>query len=94
MSHNLPFAPCGCPRPSSPCEDFPEPTVPDLGICHPKQVQTDCEAPVIPPSECNDTFVTTYDPDLTPPFQILAHLFDQDCEMILDENDEPILTNI
>jgi hypothetical protein len=42
--------------------------------------------------ECADeNAVAVFDSSETPPNRTLASIFDEDCEVILDENDEPIL---
>ncbi len=76
------------------CGAFPVPTVPDQGQCVPYREKRDCEAPVLPPIECDDDeYTTVFQPENeSNPFKVSARLFDQDCEPILDENDEPILT--
>lgn len=76
------------------CDDFIDPVVPDLGRCFPKLTQLDCEAPgPAPLGPCNDNeFTVVSSPGSTPPFFILARLFDENCDPILDEGGNTILT--
>lgn len=76
------------------CGQFSEPVNPDLGVCSPTKVKTDCEAPVLPTPQCGETFVTVYDPDATPKFKVTAQVFDQNCLPILDRDGLPIFTTI
>jgi hypothetical protein len=42
-------------------------------------------------SGCEDPLMETVStPTLTPPYRIIASVFDPECEPILDENDEPV----
>ncbi len=85
---------CGCGNQSTQevCGDFEEPTVPDIGRCHPYREKRGCGAPELPANVCNDTEAyAEYDPDRTPPFVIISTLFDEDCDPILDENGARIM---
>jgi hypothetical protein len=87
---------CGCVGANAceVCGTWEEPETPDQGICHPYRVKRTCDAPELPgPGPCDDTeYTIVYNPDLTPPFRVISRLFDQDCEVITDEDDNPILT--
>lgn len=73
------------------CGDFEEPENPDQGCCHAYRVKRDCERPALPAIGCDDTeYVTEVSNDPTRPFRVLARIFDEDCEPILDENGEEI----
>lgn len=77
------------------CGTFETPTTPDQGRCFPYREKRDCEAPVLPVPPCADEeYTTVYDPDSTPPFRVLATLRDENCEIITDENGDPIITTI
>lgn len=74
---------------------FEKPTNPDQGHCFPYRTKIDCEAPVIPTPQCNNTDAyPVYTPGETPPFYVVATLFDQNCLPITDQDDAPILTII
>jgi hypothetical protein len=73
------------------CGEFVQPTNPDLGQCSPYRTKKDCEAPALPYVTCaDDTYITMYDPDSATHFSVLAKVFDENCEVILDENSLPI----
>lgn len=80
------------------CGDFETPAVPDLGQCAPYRSKRDCEAPTLPVAPCGDeTFYAESNPDAVAPekqFHIVATLFDEECNPILDELGRRILTNI
>src|SRR5688572_33406537 len=94
------------PNTNSICGDFVEATRPDYGRCNPRRVKRDCRnhVPVVPgwprpdgtdepPIEgCEDeNAVAIFDPEESPPNRTIVSIFDENCEAILDENDEPIL---
>jgi len=91
---------CGCGNwwntPRSVCGSFEEPTNPDQGRCAPYRVKLDCEAPVLPVPVCeDDSYVTIYQPEnITHPFAVAARLFDENCELVTDENGDSIVTLI
>lgn len=77
------------------CGKFDTPTNPDLGQCSPKSTKTDCEAPTLPTAPCpGEVYTTVYNPDATPPFSVIAGLFDQNCLPILDSNNVQIMVTI
>lgn len=78
------------------CGKFEEPQNPDDGLCFPYRVKRDCSAPALPLPACEDEVYTTeYDPDdVTSPFIIVGQLFDQACNLILDQNNVFIGTKI
>lgn len=89
-----PWAPSG-PSTKKVCGDFEEPENPDLGQCAPYREKRTCDAPVLPVSECeDDEYTVVFTPTLVPPFRIIARLFDSNCELILDSNNQPIWTTI
>lgn len=86
---------------ASVCGEFVTPTRPDLGQCYPRRLKRDCltsedvEVRQMEAAEevsgCEDPELTTEStPTLTPPYRIIASVFDTECEPILDENDEPV----
>jgi hypothetical protein len=89
---------CGCnPWQSSTravCGDFEEPEVPDEGRCGPRRVKISCEAPVLPVAQCEDEeYLVIYQPEnVDNPFAVSARLFDEDCELVLDEEGNTITT--
>ncbi len=91
---------CGCfnywNTPRSVCGTWDEPTVHDKGRCAPYRVKIPCEAPTVPTVECGDTeYETVYDPtNVDHPFTVIARVFDNNCEAILDSDGESILTTI
>lgn len=77
------------------CGPFEEPTVKDTGRCHSYRVKRDCEAPVVPAIQCeDDTFEVISTPDLIPPFRIRTVLRDSNCDIITDNEGDPIFTTI
>jgi hypothetical protein len=76
------------------CGEWEEPENQDTGKCHSYRVKRNCEAPAEPdPGPCDDTeYTIIYTPDLTPPFRVQARLFDENCEEVLDQDDNPIMT--
>jgi hypothetical protein len=81
------------PNTESVCGEFETPTNADAGVCHPYRLKISCEAPVIPDAACGDTeFTVAYDPDATPKWRITSRTFDENCDPILDEDGNPILT--
>lgn len=77
------------------CGDFETATNPDAGCCHTKARFISCEAPDLPGPECNDiNAYIEYHPGEIPAFVVIGTLFDQNCEAILDEGSNPILTQI
>lgn len=77
----------------SPCPPFSPPVNPDQGQCFPLPEVRDCEAPVLPASDCSDDSATMeYDPEQTPPFRAISTLFDSTCDPISDVTTDPILT--
>jgi hypothetical protein len=77
------------------CGEFETPQNPDTGRCYPKPTKIDCEAPVLPVNQCNDTSAYAIPDPLHPgKFLIIGTLFDEDCNPILDEGGNPILTQI
>lgn len=67
----------------------------DKGHCFPYRVKQDCNAPLIPVPNCNDNQAyPIFVPDQTPPFYVVARIFDQACDVILDSNNLPILSII
>lgn len=90
---------CGCGNPwdnngstRNVCGEFPEPTNPDQGRCSPYRVKILNEAPALPVAQCEDEeYTTIYQPENTEaPFVVSARLFDECCEVIADENGNPI----
>ena len=87
-------------RTSNFCGTFPEGAFTDYGQCRPRRVKRNCtedwgqgdNTVVEPPDvECVDeNAVIEARPDLVPPFRVVSAIFDEDCEEILDENDQPI----
>jgi hypothetical protein len=76
------------------CGSFSEPTNPDMGRCQPYRVKTTCEVAPLPVIQCaDDEYTTTFDV-LTQKFSVTARLFDQNCNLITDENDDAITTVI
>lgn len=77
------------------CGKFEEPVNPDKGKCFPYRVKNDCEAPSVPQNPCNDTdayiIVDTENPTK---FIVIATLFDENCEPILDDDGNKIMTQI
>lgn len=56
-------------------------------------MKENCEAPNLPEPACDEEFTTEYDPDnVESPFTIIANLYDQACELILDQNSAVIIT--
>ena len=81
------------PNTASICGDFDEATNPDLGQAHPYRVKIDCEVPTLPVAKCgDDSFTVTYDPDATKRFSISAILYDENCDPVLDESGQPIVS--
>lgn len=81
------------------CGEFPAGAFTDYGQCRARRVKRDCtedwgqgdNVTVSPITECEDeNAVIESTPELVPPFRIVAAIFDEDCEAILDENDLPI----
>lgn len=73
--------------------DEEEPLVKDTGSCFPYRVKITCAAPSVPVTPCNDT--TAYAearPGESPPFVIIATIYDENCDPIQDENSLPILS--
>lgn len=88
-------SPCLNPDTSTQCRcgDFPEPDVAEVGACMPAATHRTCEAPPAPQAECGEqNFTVEYRPGETPPFVVTSILFDQSCEVILDQDGNPILT--
>jgi hypothetical protein len=94
-----------CPNPTFPtigsgtpstlcvCGTFDAPLVPDDHGCSPAVVKRDCEAPAPPQAECGESgFSIIYTPGATPPFQVVSVLFDSNCDAILDQGGNEILT--
>ena len=86
------------------CGDFVEPTFIDYGQCRPRRLKRDCknhivEVPGWPDSggvivapvegDCEDPNVSTEFNGSQ--LVTIGTLFDENCEAILDENDQPIL---
>jgi hypothetical protein len=78
------------------CGNFETPVVPDEGQCSPYREKRSCEAPELPVITCDDDeYVTIFQPEnATNPFKVSARLFDENCEVVTDENDEDILTYV
>lgn len=78
------------------CGNFETPVVPDEGQCVPYREKRSCEAPDLPIIQCaDDEYVTIFQPeDEDNPFKVSARLFDQNCEVITDQNNLPIETYI
>lgn len=88
---------CGCSSENetrSQCGTFAEPSNRDAGQCSPYRLRMDCEAPALPVITCDDDeYTTDYDPDnVESPFKIFCRLFDQACDLITDQDDDPITT--
>ncbi len=67
----------------------------NVTVCCPAKIIQDCEAPVIPPYDCEGEIQITPNPgNPDAPFTILTYLFDENCNKILDENSNPITTDI
>lgn len=65
-----------------------------LGCCGPIPVRMGCEAPVLPVPECDEEDpVVTFDEDAQE-FVVTTKLYDENCSVIRDENDDDILTQI
>lgn len=76
-------------------DDFEEPVNPDKGSCFPYRTKISCEAPPVPLPECDDADAyAVFTPDETPPFYIVATIFDQNCDPITDQDGINILTVI
>lgn len=77
------------------CGTFDEAVNPDQGQCASRRVKKDCEAPTLPVIQCDDdTYTTVYDPDATPKFSVIAKVFDGNCDPVLDEDGNQILTTV
>lgn len=74
------------------CGEFETPTTPDQGQCSPRRVKINGEAPVLPVAQCeDDEYTTIYQPEnVDHPFSVSARLFDEQCQVITDENGEAI----
>ena len=87
---------CGCSNNSTTrnqCGDFEEPSNPDNGSVAPYRVKQSCGAPDLPEPACDEEFTTEYDPDnVDSPFKIIADLYDQACNLVLDQNSAAIIT--
>lgn len=88
------------PSRSSVCGEFTEARFPDYGQCWPRRQKRNCtedwdstttatEPPGQP--ECDDEATIENTPELSPGYRVIATIFDENCEPILDENDLPIL---
>lgn len=66
----------------------------DQGRCFPYRVKKTCAKPDTPETQCpGETFTTVYDPDNTAaPFYVTSQLRDEDCNIVTDENGDPIET--
>lgn len=85
---NFPLSSVGCV-----CGTFEEPENADAGRCGPPAVKIDCERPAAPQAECGElNFTIEAHPGETPPFTIISELFDESCDLILDQGGNPILT--
>lgn len=75
------------------CRTREIPVLPDAGRCSPRRLKIDCEAPTIPVPSCGDyDFTIIYTPGGNPPFSVISILRDQNCNPILDEDDDEITT--
>jgi hypothetical protein len=89
------------PTTRSVCGEFETATRTDYGQCRPRRLKLDCEDPyqfttvtqnpIVDGTVCEDASITTeIDASLTPPYRIIGTIFDEECEAILDESDDPI----
>lgn len=85
MSHN----PC-----HHDCTDFPDLTdgAEDQGCCAPAPIHRGCEVPVIPRNDCDEIDPTFEFDEENETFSVLTNLYDQDCNIIFDQNTSPITT--
>jgi hypothetical protein len=75
------------------CGTFETPTVPDEGCCYPYRTKRSCEAPLLPVITCDDDeYIVEPSDNPDKPFNIVARIFDQNCLVILDQNNLAILT--
>lgn len=76
--------------------NFPEPVKNvDKGKIYPISLKISCESPPLPIAPCNERdFYVVATPGQIPPFYIVSTLFDQICDPITDQDDNPILTII
>lgn len=62
------------------------------GCCVPAPIIQDCRRPTLPVPTCPDEVVEVeLDPE-TEQYKLIGQWLDQNCEPILDEDDEPITT--
>ncbi len=65
-----------------------------MGRCQPYRLKKTCEVTPLPVIQCaDDQYATEFD-SLTQKFYVTARLFDQNCDLITDENGQPITTII
>lgn len=85
MSHN----PC-----HQDCTDFPDITdgAEDQGCCSPAVIRKDCERPTLPSNDCDEIDPTVEYDEENETFTILTNLYDQNCQIIFDQNTSPITT--
>ncbi len=76
------------------CGEFDScPPNPDLGRCFPYRLKLSCAAPDLPVPGCGDyDFTIVYTPGAIPPWSVISILRDQDCNPILDEDNNQITT--
>jgi hypothetical protein len=72
------------------CGSFEEPLNPDMGRCQPYRLKKTCEVAPLPVIQCADDEYTTAFDNVTQKFYVTARLFDQDCDLITDENGDAI----
>lgn len=72
------------------CGTFEEPTVPDEGRGYPHRQKITCEAPTLPTAPCGETdYTTVFSPELQI-FAVISKLYDENCDLITDQDGEPI----
>ena len=87
MSSNSNHHPCGS-------FDLTDGDVTDTGQCNPRRIKKTCAAPELPVQECPNEETTMVYNAAEEDFDLIGQLMDENCEQVLDENSDPILTPI